>query len=136
MAGNRAGFLKIPVVQAAFNLIKIQGIFYRELRRFFRTGAFKNRNALFTVKVMGKRLDRFGNSRLECFRGLVKGADPGKDLRRTEGFYNTGDFPAVFQNVFRNGSAGLCLEIDIQDQIVITVTVGILFFLDHDLFQG
>ena len=74
-----------------------------------------NKKELFAVKVMGKSLDRLGNSSLESLRRLMKGADPRKDLRRAESLYNTGNLPAVFQNIFRNRSRGLILEIHVKD---------------------
>ena len=111
VAGNRSGLLEIPVVQAAFNLVQIQGVFHRKLCRLFRASSVENRNILFAVKVMGKSLDCLGNSSLESLRRLMKGADPRKDLRRAESLYNTGNLPAVFQNIFRNRSRGLILEI-------------------------
>ena len=64
---------------------------------------------------MGKCLDGLGNCHLKRFRGLMKSTDPGKNFRRTECLYNTGDLTTVFQNIFWNGRAGLRLEINIQD---------------------
>lgn len=66
----------------------------------------------------------------------MKGADPRKDLRRAESLYNTGNLPAVFQNIFRNRSRGLILEIHVKDQVIVAVAVGVLFLFDDDLFQA
>lgn len=66
VAGNRSGLLEIPVVQAAFNLVQIQGVFHRKLCRLFRASSVENRNILFAVKVMGKSLGCLGNSSLEA----------------------------------------------------------------------
>lgn len=114
-----------------FRLLSIwyrsRGVFHRKLCRLFRASSVENRNILFAVKVMGKSLDCLGNSSLESLRRLMKGADPRKDLRRAESLYNTGNLPAVFQNIFRNRSRGLILEIHVKDQVIVAVAVGVFF---------
>ncbi len=80
-------------------LFRLLSIWYRS-RSFLQkalqalpASSVENRNILFAVKVMGKSLDRLGNSSLESLRRLMKGADPRKDLRRAESLYNTGNLP-------------------------------------------